>query len=293
MKIIRHICILALFLSSASIVFGQESGNRAYGQQRREPTKNSGTLSPGGDKRGLLIEANVLMNVKADGYVVVFGVAQEAGDADASNAKVNELISSFVRSISGLGIQKSDTYVDFITQNKVYDYTSSEPNTVLEVLKGFETKKTIAVRYKERGQLDAIINAAAKASIFDLIKVDYVINDLPAAHKKLYDEATKIVREKEDRYRNSFNLKIAPVAILNEKYDSFYPGELYNSYRAFEAGNTYNSYNSNYRVIQQRKGSTLYYEPLDVADFDQVINPMGIEPMVQLTLYMRIEYSLS
>jgi hypothetical protein len=45
-------------------------------------------------------------------------------------------------------------------------------------LTGFETKKTIALRYKDRALLEKLVAAAAQASIFDLIKVDYVINDL-------------------------------------------------------------------------------------------------------------------
>ena len=40
---------------------------------------------------------------------------------------------------------------------------------------GFETKKTIAVRYKNRSLLEKLLAAATQASIFDLIKVDYVI----------------------------------------------------------------------------------------------------------------------
>ncbi len=288
----KALLIISIITALAASVIAQESGNRAYGGQRRRPQASTGVLSTG-DNRGLFIEVNVLLNAKADAYVVVFGVAQEGTTADVSNTKVNDVISNFSKSLNSLGITKTDIYVDFITQNKVYEYKTSDANVVTEELSGFETKKTVAVRYKDRAQLEPIITAATKASIFDLIKVDYVINDLPAIRQKLYDEATKLIKQKEEKYKNSFNLKLYSIAITNEKYDSFFPGELYQNYQAYESGGTYGSYNNNYRVIQRRKSSTLYYEPLDVTDFDSVINAMGIEPMVQFTLYLRVQYSLS
>ena len=284
--------VVLLILGSVFSLFAQESGNRAYGQQRRQPSTSSGILSSG-DSRSLFVEANVLVNVKADSYVVMFGVAQEGVTADLSNTKVNDLISNFVKSLSVLSISKQDIYVDFITQNKIYEYKTSDTNTVTEELSGFETKKTISVRYNDRSQLEAIITAATRASIFDLIKVDYTITDLAGVRQRLYEEATKVLKQKEEKYRNSFDLKMLSVAITNEKYDAFYPGDLYKNYQAYESGGTSGSYNNNYRVIQRRKSSTLYYEPLNEADFDMVLNRAGVEPLVQFTLYLRVQYLLA
>jgi len=116
------------------------------------------------------------------------------------------------------------------------------------------------------------------------------VNDIKAVHARLYEEAVKTVKQKEATYASSFGIKLTPTGLANEKYDAFYPGELYASYQAFESGNTYGDYNN--RVIQQRKTRTFYYEPLNPSDFDSVINPMGIEPMVQFTLYLRMQYDL-
>lgn len=279
---------IAIFASSTA---AQESGNSAYNRQRREPAKNTGILTLGGEQRGAMIEANILMNVPADGYTAVFGIAQEGATVQESNAKVDATIANFKSALASLGIAENDTYVDLITQNKIYEYRS-EASAVVERLKGFESKKTVAVSYEKRSQLQAIVDAAAKASIFDLIKVDYILNDLPAAQQTLYDEAAKAIKEKEARYKSSFGVNMLPVAVANENYGAFYPGELYRSYQAYESGNTYGSYGSSSRVIQARKSSTRYYDPLDPADFDRVINPIGIEPMIQLTLYLRIEYAV-
>ncbi len=282
--------LIFLFALGAFFVQAQESGNRNYGSKQRKPLTNSGALVGASTGKDVYyVEANVAMNMKADAYVAVFGLSQEAATATESNAKVNLLIAGFYKDLESLGVKRADVFVDFITQNKVYDYTTSG-NVTTEKFSGFETKKNVAVRYGDRELLDKILTAATKNSIFDLIKVDYVVSDIKSVHAKLYDEAVRIIKQKEAAYANSFGIKLSPSNVANEKYDAFYPGELYASYQAFEAGSTYGDYNN--RVIQQRKTKTFYYEPLDPSDFDSVINQIGIEPMVQFTLYLRMQYDL-
>lgn len=283
--------LVSLILFSVSLC-AQEAGNRAYGTARRKPIVNPGVLTaPGPDGKSLLyfVEANVLLNLKADSYTAVFGVVQEAATAAESNAKTDAAISQFTAELERLGIKRGDTFVDFITQNKIYDY-STNGSTTTEKFSGFETKKNIAVRYRDRDLLDKILSAATKASIFDLIEVDYTISDISGAHAKLYDEAVRVVKQKESSYANAFGVRLAPTNVANEKYDSFYPSELYSNYQAYEAGNTYGDYNN--RVIQARKTRTFFYTPLNASDFDSVINPLGIEPMVQFTLYLKMQFDL-
>jgi uncharacterized protein YggE len=282
--------LIVSILLCANFAFAQESGNRTYGTQRRKPQVNSGALTGGViNKDVYFVEANVAMNMKADAYVAVFGLVQGGTTSAESNNKVNNQIAGFMRELEALGIKRSDVFVDFITQNKVYDYTTSGSVTT-EKFSGFETKKNVAVRYKDREILEKILSAAAKGEIFDLIKVDYVVSDINAVHARLYDEAVKVIKRKEAAYSNSFGIKLSPTNLASEKYDAFYPGEMYASYQAFEAGTTYGDYNN--RVIQQRKTRTFYYEPLDPSDFDSVINQIGIEPLVQFTLYLRMQYDL-
>ncbi|MDQ3179965.1 MAG: hypothetical protein M3Q33_05530, partial [Acidobacteriota bacterium] len=71
----RRIFWLMIFVLFCPIfVFAQESGNRNYGTQRRKPQTNSGVLTgiSTNGKEVYFVEANVLMNMKADAYVAVF-----------------------------------------------------------------------------------------------------------------------------------------------------------------------------------------------------------------------------
>lgn len=279
-----------------SICFAQESGNRIYGNQgysqnKRTPTVSNGTLMTNGNGN-FQIEANVLINLKPDSFVAVFGVAQEAKTADESNNKVNAQIDDFLKSSSGLGISKNDIYVDFITQNKIYDFAING-DVAEQFLVGFETKKTIAVKYKTRDSFEKILTAATKAQIFDLIKVDYIVSDFDSVREKLFNEAVKIIKQKEAKYKNAFDMTMKSIGPAIEKYDAFYPAERYVKYQAFESGAVKTTDYRNARTtITLRKSSTFFYEPLDGNNFDKAINSIGIEPTVQFTLYLQVKYNV-
>jgi uncharacterized protein YggE len=290
-KVFLILLILGLSCLSA---LGQESGNRNYNRDTRTSGRraapNTGIIYNNGE---LFIEAYVLFNAPPDEFVAVFGAAQEAPTAVESNQKVNAQIEQFLSAAERLGVNRSNTFVDFITQNRVYNFTRDSDGTIREVLTGFETKKTIAVRYKDRPLLEKLLTVAAQASIFDLIKVDYVINDMGKIRNRLFDEAVSIVKQKEDNYGRSLGMVIKRSALLQATYDTHYPWELYQTYTAYESGAVDTYYQSNSRVIHERKSSTSYLEPLDRSAFDAVINPIGVEPTVQCTLYMKVLYSIA
>lgn len=282
---------LLFFVNAAA--FAQESGNRIYGYTptKRAPALGDGNLMSSGNGN-FQIEASVLLNLKPDSFVAVFGVAQEAKNADESNAKVNAQIDDFVKNLGGLQITKNDIYVDFIVQNKIYDY-QIKGDVAEQYLSGFETKKTVAVKYKTRDSLEKIMSAATKAQIFDLIKVDYIVSDFGAVKEKLFEEAIKVVKQKETRYKNAFDMTMKSVGLAVEKYDAFYPAERYEGYQASESGAVQTVDYRNVRTtLTMRKSTTFFYQPLDANKFDKVINPVGIEPTVQFTLYLQVQYRL-
>lgn len=293
----KALLILFAVVYCSSLASAQESGNRNYNRDSRRAAPNSGTVYANGEQ---FIDAYVLLNAAPDEFLAVFGVAQEAPTAAESNQKVNARIEQFLDAAAKSGVSRGDTFVDFITQNRVYNFNQpaaaaapAEGTTIRETLAGFETKKTVAVRYKDRALLEKLLAAAVQASIFDLIKVDYVVNDMTKIRSRLFEEAVRVVKQKEETYTRSLGLAIRRNALIQETYATHYPAELYQTYSAFEAGAVENTYGSNTRTIRERKSSTSYLEPLDRSAFDSVLTPMGVEPMVQFTLYMRVAHSVA
>jgi uncharacterized protein YggE len=292
----KTICLLLFVLACGLTCTAQEAGNRQYGGAKRRPSPSNGVIF-GSENKDLVpaqyLEAYVLLNSAPDEFVAVFGVAQEAPTAAESNSKVNVQLDQFLKAIARLGITRSDTFVDLITQNRVYTFVPGTDNIIREKLTGFETKKTVAVRYKDRALLEKLMTEAAAVSIFDLIKVDYVIKDMAKIRSLLFEEASRIVKQKEEVYARTLGIKLRRDAIYQEKYDTHYPAELYETYRAFESGTVEANYDSRTRVVRERKSSTSYLEPLERSEFDSVLSPIGIEPVVQATLYLKIRYALA
>jgi len=289
----KKCALLVLSLFAVVSASGQELGNRIYGnngyyQQRRNQQGNIGMLGNSGD--GYAIEARVLTNLKPDAFVVVFGVNDEGSNSAASNEKVNAKIADLTQRIKPLGITASDVFVDFITQARVYDFTVSGTQAT-ENLTGFETKKTVAIRYKSRELFERIVQAAADSQIFDLIKVDYIVSDFDSVRAGLFEAAVKVLKTKEHKYTNSLGISLGVIGLSIEKYDVSYPAEAYQRYQAYETGeaSVYNNQGTSSRVVQ-RKSFTFFYDPFEASSFDSVLVPLGLEPSVQFSIYLRMQY---
>jgi len=287
--------LLVLSLFAVVPVFGQESGNRIYGnngyyqQQKRHMQIGAGSLGP---SDSYAIEANVLINLKPNAFVVVFGVNDEGLNSATSNQKVNAKVADLMQRIKPLGITSNDVFVDFITQSRVYDFSVSGAEAK-ENFSGFETKKTIAIRYRNRELFEKIVSAAADARIFDLIKVDYIVSDFDSVRARLFEAAVKVIKSKEQKYTNSLGVSLGALGLSVEKYDVSYPAEAYQRYQAFETGDAYvyNNQGPTSRVTQ-RKSFTFFYDPFEASSFDAVLDPLDLEPAVQFSIYLRMQYQV-
>ena len=159
-----------LFLvTSAAACFGQASGNIGYSQssgqaraeqnerQKRVQTKEE--MPP--TATSMFLEASVLMNVKADEHVAVFGVAEECAAVPECNQKMDATVGSFVAALKQLGVRNDDVYVDFAAQNKIYGF-QMEGTVAKERLVGFELKKNVSVHYQDEALLDKLVVAASR-----------------------------------------------------------------------------------------------------------------------------------
>jgi uncharacterized protein YggE len=291
---ILALAILTLATLPASAAHAQERGNQGY--QRESGNQIYADRNPTGlplsgdlllyDPKDLTpapyVEAYVLMNVKPDAFLAVFAVAQEGPSPAESNRRVDKLVGDLTAALQPLGVRGADLFVDFIAQIPVYDYTVGG-RTARESQTGFQTKKTLSVRYADRALLEPMVAAAAQLGVYDLVKVDYVVNDMGAVRQRLFEEAAKVIARKEASQSALLGLALRSKAVAEERYASFAPADLYKTYTAYEAGDA-----STQRVVDKRKTSTSFYDPLTSASFDAVINPAGVEPVVQATLFLKV-----
>ncbi|MGH9854519.1 MAG: SIMPL domain-containing protein [Blastocatellia bacterium] len=297
----RVLNMLLIVIACYGVCFAQVGGNVSYSQpggkaraEQNEQSKRAlahGETPPAGT--AMFIDASVLMNLKANEYVVVFGVLQECIAVPECNQKMDATINQFAGELKKLGIGSEDIFVDFAAQNKIYGF-QVEDNIAREKLAGFELKKNISIHYKDKLLLDKLVIAAAEAKIFDLIKVDYIVTDTGSVQTRLMEEATKVIKQKAAGYEKLLDIKLLPPAqVYAAKPSIYYPTEMYDSYTAQESEQII-GYNDRQRYTVQgaRKSRTFFFNALDADGFDRVINPVVIEPVVQFTFYLKVKYEI-
>ncbi len=288
------ILICTLFSIATGMLQAQQSGNSVYGQgynapHGKYPTKESLYLSDS----TFIIEASVVQNVIADGYVAAFGLSEEGTTLKECNEKIDKRIKEFTDQLTKMGIAKTDIYVDMTSQNKVYDYKMNG-ELAEEYLQGFELKKNIVVKFAHIGDLDQMVITASNIGIYDLVKVDYIVNDLAAIHTQLFNAATEIINQKKAQYATLTNARLSPASeIYGDQFYSYYPDQLYSSYQAYESGNvTGSGYNNNTTTKNIRKSATYYYDKINYSGFDKVINPYVTEPAVEFVLTLQVKFEI-
>jgi uncharacterized protein YggE len=255
-----------------------EQAKQVLSQQQLPPTTTS-----------TFVEAKVLMNVKADEYVAVFGITQEGKTLAECGQKMDATVKTFTDDLKPLGIGADDLFVDFVVQNRIYGF-DLQGNVAQEHLVGFELKKNVSIHYKDSALLDKLTLAAARSQIFDLIKVDYIVKDIGRVHEKLMEEAARIIKAKMARYEKLLDLKLqVPAQVYAEKSSIHYPTQMYDSYTAYESEEIRGGPGQKYTVRYARKSSTFFFNALAGDGFDTVINPVVIEPVVQCTLYLKVK----
>ena len=97
-------------------------------------------------------------------------------------------------------------------------------------------------------------------------------SDFDNVRKRLFDEAVRVVKSKEQSYVRSLGVTLVPVGLASEKYDAFYPSDTYERYQAYETGSGYVYSNTGSSTVTQRKSFTFFYEPFEASRFDAVLH---------------------
>jgi uncharacterized protein YggE len=294
----KIIYLFFLFLLTHSVVIGQHAGNAIYGTSSNSYyAKSSNRSSQIQNGKKFLISSNVLLLAPADRYVAVFGLIQEGKNIQECNALIEKRMANFIQVLKGFGIKNEAVFIDAITQGRIYSYTlNEEENVAKETLKGFEIKKNVIISYTQNSMLDKIMTAAANEAIYDLIKVDYIVDNPGKIYETLYKEALKVIEAKKAIYLElSEKEHFGYPEIIKFEKGRIQPVEAYRSYTAHESNQVsvegYARY-SNLKKVTARRIATHYFEAAPSANFDQVINEYSLAPCVQFVLRLDIRYEV-
>ncbi len=298
-----------IFLLSFNYAKAQVAGNWMYNQSMQAEQYNDDysfdvsksveypVYQTGINDTVIVLETNAMMNVKADSYIAIFGVSQVSDSIESGHRLINNRLNSFIKSISKLGIKSDDIYIDFISQVPIFEYELEKKlfsKTYNEIPKGFELKKNIHINYEDKEIIDKLLIEAAKNEIYDIVKVDYIINDIESVYDSLRNVSIKLMNKKEKEFKN-LNIKFIPMYhTVSENITSNYPIERYSSYTAFNKPSINAVYKSSGKVIRSSSTTpiTIYYNKIPYNNYDIVINPTVIEPVVQFSYNLKVKYVL-
>lgn len=294
--------IIAALVLTFSVAQAQISGNQIYGNNRYNENNYNQNGLPNNtvvsiNDNHLTVTVKMLLNKKADGFVITLGLNQEDETVSGCSKKINTRIDGFLDKIKALGIKKENVYIDFISQTKIYDFEVSGLNSE-QVDKGFEIKKNIIITTSNANSLEKLIAIASDFEIHDIIKVEYFNNDINAIHNSLFDEALVLAEAKKIRYMKSFGKRVIGTPSATEEFATVFPKTQYKMYQAFESAEIETNYNNRNQYLKKiaRKNKTFYYDGISSAGFDKVINPnqteVGIQYVLTLTMTYKIDTSI-
>lgn len=242
----------------------------------------------------LLLNINALSNQKAKEYVAIFNVTQIGATAEEADRLLNERVMAFVNAAKQIGLSKEAIYTDMVSFLPRYEIVAAKKTfskkTFTEVPKGFILQKNLHIRYTQPEVLDLLISAAAKSEIYEIVKVDYTVENPNEIYQELRTRSFDYLNQVISSYKKvGINLDSA-YKITTEDAFATYPSSRYNSYKSFTTFSIESLKNS--PITEAEKTTTSYYNAVPPDAYDIVINPTILEPAVQYTFSVKVKFTL-
>jgi len=244
----------------------------------------------------LELNINALSNQEADTYTAIFTVYQLGKTAEETNRQVNSRLDGLISDLSRLGFSRDDIYIDMVNFLPKYEYDRSKKifskKTLTEIPKGFELQKNVHIRYSDPSLLEKIVTAAAKQEIYDIVKVDYFVQDPQAVYQELRTLTFDYLNSIRQEYQKIGIQLDSAYIITAENAWVAYPINRYESYQAFST-QSLGANEKGSAVIETADKPTLrFYDAVPGNDYDIVINPEILEPAVQFSYNLAVRFTL-
>jgi len=305
-------CLFA-FIAMPFYSIGQAAGNWYYNQSKSKSVDYSGSINNANEAynyrqvqqqayypvyssndTSFTVEAKVMMNVKADEYVIIFATSQVGETIENCHDVINKRLDNFINSVLPLGVKKEDVFIDFISQFPIFEVEVEKKlfsKTYNEIPKGFEVRKNIHLRYKDSKIVEQMLIKASQNEIYDIVKVDYVINNSQAVYDSLRATCVKIINEKEKEYKKLGIKYDSKYQTVKDDISSIYPLDRYSTFTEF-VKYTGDVTKPGSKSLSHSNVPALYYDKQAYTGYDLVINPAVIEPVVQFTCNLTVKYVL-
>lgn len=281
---------LLLLIFTCIQLFSQIGGNQLYRKDRNYDKTTPVTNFESTDST-VVFQAKVLLNQPADHYMLTLGVSQEGKSPAECLTKINQRIANFTTKIQSIGLKKQDIFVDFISQTKFFDFDVKSEDEIRQVEKGFIVKKNIILKIDKYEDIEKAIVEAAGEQIYDIVKVDYLNDNIDQIYTRLLNEANQLLEKKKNEYLRLFKRQIIGQPHAEDRFSYVFPKSQYEEYAAFESSDVEN-YSSSVVKKLARKSRTYYYEGENYSGYDRVINNANPTVGIQYILHLTVSYDV-
>lgn len=297
----KKILYTLYFLTLTTLAIAQVKGNRNYAEANvnydNDYTTNTEVpqnIEPNvtlGQGNFVELEVQILSNQKADTYVAIFNLTQMGKTVDETNRLLTDRYNGFAQELQTVGVPKDAIYLDMISFVPLYEYEKEKKifsKTHNEVPKGFEMQQNVHIKYSDVSMMLKIMSVAAKYEIFDLVKVDYAVNNQEAIYIEMREKAVDHLVQEMELYVDKLGVDLeSGYRIVGEDKKVSFPVDRYSSYNAFSNVSLGGTPEKG-KVQDMYKPKTMYYDKVAYDNFDVVINPTVLEPAIQFMYTMKI-----
>jgi hypothetical protein len=233
-----------------------------------------------------------LYNASADSYLAIFTSTQVGETEKEANQLLKSKIDSIRKGVEGRS-EEIDMFVDMISFVPLYETQVEKKifskKTYNEIPMGFELKKNLHFKYSDPKILEYLVTLCAEYEIYDLVRVDYFIEDIDKKKSQLIMKAEGMLKQKIFRYglmtQEDYKDKNR---LMTEGFKVHLPHEQYQTYTAFASNAMYVKQAG--LVTAAPKSTSEFYMPLFNKNFDFVINASMLEPVVQIEYEVIIRF---
>jgi len=124
-----------------------------------------------------------------------------------------------------------------------------------------------------------------------MVRVDYFSKEIEATKRNMMNRAKEILLEKTKNYEDILTVALdTNIRQMSDNYTVMMPQELYQSYQAYSSSSL--KMKKSAEVKQTTMSKTHYYQPIVDKDFDFVLNPVIMQPVIQVMYTVKLKISV-
>lgn len=231
-----------------------------------------------------------LYNASADSYLAIFTCTQVGETQGEANNLLKAKIDSIRKGVTRTA-NDAEMFVDMISFIPIYETQAEKKifskKTYNEIPIGFELKKNLHFKYSDPKVLEYLVTICAENEIYDLVRVDYFIDDIDKKKSEMIGKAEGMLKQKIFRYGQFTNEDYRDKdRVMTEGFLVHLPHEQYQSYTVFSSNAMYVKQSGAVNVAP--KSTSQFYMPKFNKDYDFVLNPAMLEPVVQIEYEVKL-----